>query len=697
MSQPHAPEQYINRELSWIEFNRRVLQEARDPTHPPLERAKFLAIFATNLDEYYMIRVSGLHEQVTAGITDPAPDGATPGQAIDLVNDRVGSLLEEHARIWREDVRPQLARYGVCVLDVSELNDDQRRYATDYFNRTIFPVLTPLAFDPAHPFPHISNLSLSLAVKIKDERGRQRFARVKAPPSLPRLLPLNDCDDATDCQRCFVWLEQVIAANVALLFPGMEILGTYHFRVTRDADIEIQEDEADDLLSTVERSMQDRRFGNVVRLEISHDMPDDVRDILVENLKIQERDVCRICGPLDLSCLWQLHRLPVPSLKDAPLAPRMPFVLSDGADIFTHIRRSDILLHHPYESFAPVVEFIRAAARDPNVLAIKQTLYRVGPNSPIVQALIEAIGNGKQVAVLVELKARFDEENNIQWARALEDEGVHVVYGLPGMKVHAKVALVVRREHDGIRRYVHLGTGNYNAITARIYTDLGLFTCNEQIGEDATDLFNLLTGYSRQREFRKLFVAPVNLRERLSSLIEREIEQHLQHSGGHLIFKVNQLVDPEMIQLLYRASQVGVKVDLLVRGICCLRPGAPNLSENIRVVSIVGRFLEHIRAYYFRNNGEEEIYVGSADLMQRNLDRRVETVFPVLNSELRQRVKVEVLDLGLSDNVKARVLCPDGSYAFVARRSGEPVIDSQLKLLGVGSDEYATTIDPKGL
>jgi polyphosphate kinase len=687
MTVSHSPSHYINRELSWIEFNRRVLQEAQDKTHPALERAKFLAIFSTNLDEFYMIRVSGLREQVVAGIVETSSDGMTPAQIIEAINKKIVPLQSDHARTWECDVKPLLAQHGVCVLNWDELQPDQRAFADAYFHRSVFPVLTPLAFDPAHPFPHISNLSLSLAVVIQDEKGRQRFARVKVPSSLPRLLAMDECRDDENCERCFVWLEQVIAANISALFPGMTVLGTYTFRVTRDADIEIQEDEADDLRSRVERSIQDRRFGVAVRLEVAHDMPDHVCAILTENLAISDDEVARIDGVLDLSCLWELQKLPLPALKDPPLVPRIPHDLRDGEDIFARIRRGDVLLHHPYESFSPVVSFIRAAARDPNVLTIKQTLYRTGSNSPIVEALLEAIGNGKQVAVLVELKARFDEENNIQWTRALEENGVHVVYGLPGYKVHAKVCLVVRREQDEIRRYVHLSTGNYNAGTSRVYTDLGLFTCNQQIGQDASDLFNFLTGYSRQTEYRRLFVAPVNLRKRLTALIEREIEHHLQHGGGHLMFKMNALIDPAMIASLYRASQAGVKVDLLIRGMCCLRPGVPNLSENICVSSIVGRFLEHSRAYYFRNNGDEELYLGSADLMERNLDRRVETVFPILDTELRRRVKVEVLELGLLDNVKARKLQSDGSYAFAPRQEGDRSINSQMKLLGVSSDD----------
>ncbi|MCL5995212.1 MAG: polyphosphate kinase 1 [Chloroflexi bacterium] len=677
----YPPSCYINRELSWIEFNERVLREAADPTHPLLERAKFLAIFATNLDEFFMIRVSGLKKQIEAEVVDVTPDGNTPNATLDHIVAKLTPLLVEHSRVWNDEVKPLLCSHGVCVLGYDELNEEQRTRAIRYFDSEVFPVLTPLAFDPGHPFPHISNLSLNLAVVVLDEKGRERFARVKVPPSLPRLVPLTDCPD-DECGHCFVWLDQVIAANIAALFPGMAVQRTYAFRVTRDTDIEIQEDEAGDLLSTIERVMQDRRFGSVVRLEIAHDMPDRVRDILIQNLEIDLRDVYRVDGTLSLSSLTELLRLPLPKLKDPPFTPHPPFVLADnGEDVFSLVRQGDILLHHPYDAFSPVVDFISAAARDPQVLTIKVTLYRVGANSPIVQALIEAIQNGKQVAVLVELKARFDEENNIQWARALEDEGVHVVYGLPGLKVHCKVALVVRREHDRIRRYVHLSTGNYNATTARIYTDLGIFTCRDDIGEDASDLFNLLTGYSRQREFRQLYVAPVNLRKRLIDLIEREIELHKQYGGGHLIFKMNSLVDPAMINVLYCASQVGIKVDLIARGICCLRPGMSGISDNIRVISIVGRFLEHSRVYYFRNNGDEELFVGSADLMPRNLDRRVETVFPILDADLRNRVRDEVLLLQLRDNVKARELNSDGSYCPVASWPGEPRINSQEELL----------------
>ena len=686
-----AHQNYLNRDLSWIQFNRRVLEEAQSSYHPPLERTKFLAIFATNLDEFYMIRMSGLQEQMLAEVDDVSPDGRTARETLDLLNRALTPLLDEHTHAWEHDLKPLLADHGLCVLNFDELDDHQRNLANEYFRRTIFPVLTPLVVDVGHPFPHISNLSLSLAVVMMDAQGRQRFARVKVPPSLPRLFQLTDCADderaaelGVPCAHCLVWLDQVIAANIGQLFPGVEIMATYAFRVTRDTDFEIQVDEADDLISTIERHVQDRRFGTVVRLEVAHNMPNDVCNILLRNLTLTNEDVRRVKGPLDLSSLHELYRQPYPELKDAPLAAHTPAAFETEASIFGQIRKGDILLHHPYDSFTPVVDFIKAAANDKNVLAIKQTLYRAGKDSPIVKALIQAALNGKQVAAIVELKARFDEENNIQWARALEDVGVHVVYGLPEIKVHCKVALVVRREGEQIRRYVHLSTGNYNATSARIYTDLGLFTCREDFGEDATDLFNYLTGFSYQTEFKRLLIAPVTLRPKLAELIEREIEQHVQSGGGHLMFKMNALVDPDLIQLLYRASQVGVKIDLIIRGICCLRPGVPNLSETISVISIVGRFLEHSRVYWFRNGGEDELYIGSADLMQRNLDRRVEAVFPILDGSLRGRIRDEVLDLGLRDNVKARRLCADGSYEPSVRGANELWIDSQMELMRRG-------------
>lgn len=679
-----SPACYINREASWIEFNRRVLHEAQNLAHPLLERAKFLAIFATNLDEFFMIRVSGLREQLAARVQEVSPDGRTPRETMDLIRERLQPLINEHSGVWLQDVKPALAKEGVFVLDYAELSEAQRAQAQAYFRREVFPVLTPLAFDPGHPFPHISNLSLNLAVALSDEKERERFARVKVPPILPRLIALDpQSDDNGSGEYHFIWLDQLIEANIQDLFPGMNIHGTYVFRVTRDTDIEIQVDEADDLLATIEKSIDTRRWGDVVRLEIDHEMPEHIRDMLMDNLELHQRDVYSVSGPMNMADLWEVVKLPLPALKDPPMPHFIPETISqqrsDG--IFEAIREGDILLQHPYDSFTPVVDFVQTAARDPHVLAIKITLYRVGSNSPIVKALIEAIENGKQVAAMVELKARFDEENNIGWARALEKAGVHVIYGFANLKVHTKVCLVVRKDPDGIRRYVHLGTGNYNATTARIYTDMSMFTCRDEIGEDVSGLFNILTGYSKQREFKRLLVAPVTMREKLSALIQREIDTHKKVGGGHLVFKINALVDPEMIAQLYEASQAGVKVDLLVRGMCSLCPGAPGISENIRVVSIVGRFLEHSRVYCFNNGGDEEVYMGSADMMQRNLDRRVETIFPVMDPVLRKLIRHDVLALQLKDNVKARDLDSEGNYHLLLPKDGDEPVNSQDILL----------------
>jgi polyphosphate kinase len=552
------------------------------------------------------------------------------------------------------------------------LNDRQRAIADAYFRDTVFPVLTPLAFDPGRPFPHISNRSLNLAVLIRDSEGQDRFARIKVPETLPQFVPVYRQPKQTAKHRLhrdmsFVWLEQVVSANLQALFPGMEVMESHPFHITRDAEVAIKELEAEDLLETIEAGVRQRRFGDVVRLKVTADMPDTMLEILMSNLEVNPSELYKIHGPLSLSRFMDLYAIDRPDLKDASFVPALPAALqnTDDEDMFASIRRQDVLLHHPFESFQPVVDFLRKAARDPHVLAIKMTLYRVGRNSPIVDALLEAMEEGKQVAVLVELKARFDEESNIEWARALEREGVHVVYGLLGLKIHAKVCLVVRREGDAIRRYVHLSTGNYNVITSHLYTDIGMFTANEDISADATDLFNYLTGYSAKHDFNELLVAPLTMRDSFESLILREIQHQRRDGRGHLILKTNALVDPRLIRLLYEASRAGVKIDLLVRGICCLRPGIREVSENITVTSIVGRFLEHSRIYYFRNGGTEEIYVGSADLMQRNLDRRVETLFPIQDSGSIEHVK-SMLAIYLADNVKARRMNPDGTYARVA-------------------------------
>jgi polyphosphate kinase len=685
------PKLYINRELSQLEFFYRVLEEARNETNPLLERVKFLSIVGSNLDEFYMVRVAGLKQQIEAGILDVPPDGLTPAEQLAAIRKVALKLMVEARAYLQHELMPKLDEAGLHILDYAALNETQKARVDEYFGEVVFPVLTPLAFDLGRPFPHISNLSLNLAVLIRDRKGQDRFARVKVPGTLPRLVPIKRSsgsvrkDGTVPYHHYFVWLEQVMAAHIDMLFPGMEVVESHPFHVVRDADIEIQELEASDLLETMEESVRQRRFGTVVRVAVNEAMPAHIRAILIDNLVMDRNDMYTVTGPLGLSDLMGLYSVDRHDLKEAPFSPVVPRPLrikpfdSDGQ--FAAIRREDILLHHPYDSFMPVIEFLQTAAHDPDVLAIKQTLYRVGRNSPIVEALLEASQNGKQVAVLVELKARFDEESNIGWAKMLEAEGVHVVYGLPGLKTHSKIAMVVRKEGDHIRRYVHLATGNYNAITALLYTDLGFFTTDEALGADATDLFNYLTGYSVKTDYRKLLVAPINLRSRMAALIKREIEHQLASKNGHLIFKVNSLVDKPMIQLLYQASQAGVKVDLLVRGICCLRPGLPGISDNIRVISIVGRFLEHTRLFYFHNDGDEEIYLGSADLMPRNIDHRVEVLFPIEHPQLIRHLVDDVLDVYLSDNVKARRLLPDGTYEMIKPQPGEPVLNSQAWLL----------------
>ena len=682
------PALFINRELSMLDFQRRVLEEAQDASNPLLERVKFLSIVGSNLDEFFMVRVGGLKMQLEAGIVEISMDGLTPAEQLALIRKEASSILSEACKLWQDELRLELDKVGIHVLDYSELNEKQLENVRVYYEEVIFPVLTPLAYDPGHPFPHISNLSLNLAVVIRDDKGMNRFARVKVPATLPRLVPIKRSsgsvrkDGTVPYHHYFVWIEQVITANLDRLFPGMEVLEAYPFRVTRNADVVIQELEADDLLETMEESVRERRFGPVVSLSVNEDMPKYILDILVHNLEMDSKDIYKLGNPLGLSILGDLYAIDRYELKYPPFVPRVPVALIDSnsldSSIFSVIRHDNILLHHPYDSFVPVVDFLRTAARDPNVLAIKQTLYRVGKNSPIVQALLEARRDyGKQVAVLVELKARFDEESNIGWARVLEREGVHVVYGLVGLKTHSKVALVVRKEGDRIRRYIHLGTGNYNAVTAHIYEDLGLFTCDDDIGADVTDLFNHLTGYSAKENYRKLFVAPMNLRERMAALIEREISHAEAGEKARLIFKMNSLVDKKMITLLYKASMAGVEVDLIVRGICCLRPGLKGISENIRVRSIVGRFLEHSRIYYFYNNKDEEIYMGSADLMPRNLDRRVEVVFPIEDKMMINRIRDKILMVYLKDNVKARIMQPDGSYRRVERKPRQHSFNSQ--------------------
>ncbi|TCL70108.1 polyphosphate kinase [Hydrogenispora ethanolica] len=675
----------INRELSWVRFNLRVLEEALDPAKPLLERVKFLAIFANNLDEFFMIRISGLHQQIRSQTVSHSPDGLSPLEQLNQVNQELSLCLNRFAECWHRDLLPQLWEKGIRINCYDRLQPEQRRALRRYFQQEIFPVLTPLAFDPGHPFPHISNLSLNLAFVVTDPAsGAEKFARLKVPDLLPRFLPLPDadCDAAAPGETAdFIWLEEVIAANADLLFPGMQIEAAYPFRVTRDADLTIEEDEASDLLETIQESVEMRQFGSVVRLEITRAMPERIRSLLLENLDLAPYQLYTVDCPLGMAALMELAKLDRPDLKDAPFTPRLPEFLSRGESIFGALQRRDILLYHPYDSFNPVVEFIREAARDPQVLAIKQTLYRVGANSPIVDALLEARENGKQVAVLVELKARFDEENNILWAQALEQAGVHVVYGLMGLKTHAKMCLVVRKEPGGLVRYVHLGTGNYNPVTARLYTDLSYFSRDPALGSDVSDLFNAITGYSHKSDYQKLIAAPAALRRQILARIEREIENHRQNGGGYLAFKMNSLVDPECIRALYRASQAGVRVELQVRSICCLRPGVPGVSENIRVTSIVGRLLEHARIYYFRNGGADEVLLGSADLMPRNLDRRVEVLFPVTDAALREMLIHGILQLHLRDNCQSRLLLPTGQYQRIAPGPDEVPLNSQQWLM----------------
>jgi polyphosphate kinase len=682
-----SPSLYINRELSLLEFQRRVLEEALDDRNPLLERVKFLAIFGSNMDEFFMLRVSGLRKQVEAHIMEVFPDGLTPPEALAAIRKLSLELYESALRCLNKKILPQLDKAGIHLVDYHKLTEAQAKKADDYFREVIYPVLTPLALDPGHPFPHISNLSLNLAIVIKDKKGNEKFARLKVPNTLERLVPIKRSsggarkDGTIPFHHYFVWLEQVIMANLALLFPGMEVVAAYPFRIIRDADIQLQELEADDLLETMEQNIRKRRFASVVQLEIYESMPGHIRELLIENLEIRPNDVYVLLAPLGLSSLWQIYdNVERHDLKFPIYHPVVPKVFKDATlagEIFEVIKQGNILLHQPYDSFNPVIDFLRAAARDPNVLAIKQTVYRVGQNAPVVELLLEATERGKQVAVLVELKARFDEESNIGWARMLEQEGVHVVYGLVGLKVHCKVIMIVRKEGEGIRRYVHLSTGNYNAVTSLIYEDLGLFTCDEAIASDVTDLFNYLTGYSTKNDFRKLLVAPINLRTGLEKLVRREIEHARAGHKAHLIFKVNAIVDPRFIELLYEASQAGVKVDLLVRSMCGLKPGIKGVSENIKVVSIVGRYLEHSRVYYFHNNGREEIYMGSADLMTRNLEHRVEVVFPLENAEHVRYVRDKMLDTYLKDNIRARVMQQDGTYVRLKSSDGEKAVDVQ--------------------
>lgn len=688
-------ENFINRDLSWVEFNRRVLEEALNRELPLLDRIKFISIFFSNLDEFYMIRVSGLKEQIHAKVFDSTIDGLTPIEQLNLVEKSVRPMLDKIHKYWVNEIIPELEKNNIYIKQLEELEENEREELNNYFSREIYPVLTPLAFDPGRPFPYVSNLSLSFAILVKKQNGDKHFARVKVPSLLPRLLRVNDIVKTPSkngkMDINYIWIGDLIKFNLPKLFPGLEILEAYRFRITRDTDLEIQEDEADDLLELIEENIKQRKFGSVVRLEVEINMPDFMIDTLVENLQITRDDVHIIDGNLGLSDVMILHDLPLPQLKEKPFHPILNPVFEEEETFFSIIKKNDVLLHHPYDSFSPVIDFIKQAARDPEVLAIKQTLYRVGNNSPIIKYLIEAAERKKQVAVLVELKARFDEENNIFWARELEKAGVHVVYGLLGLKTHAKMTLVVRKEVEGVKRYIHLSTGNYNISTAKLYTDIGIFTCDEELCSDVSEVFNFLTGYSEQKDYRKLFVAPLNMRNQMLLLIQREIENVKLGGEGRIIFKMNSLVDPTIIAALYEASKRDVKIDLIIRGICCLIPQVPGLSDNIRVISIVGRFLEHSRAYYFFNNGKEEVYSGSADMMQRNLDRRVETIFPISDKRLKKAVIEKIMLPALQDTTKARVLLPTGKYVFNRKVCNEKHFNYQEWLMENSVTTYKKT------
>jgi polyphosphate kinase len=698
-----SPALLFNRELSWLDFNARVLEEALDLTNPVLERLKFLTIFSSNLDEFFEIRVAGLQQQAEAHPGRTGPDGLTAQQTLEAIADRVRHMVKEQYRCYRENVVPELSAAGIDLHTVDDLSPKGRAWVKNYFRGEVFPVLTPLAIDPAHPFPQLLNKSLNLAVvlAIPDTPGQldglkpdeshedTRFGVVQVPRVLPRLvaLPPEACPAG---RRVYVFLSSIISEFIGDLFPGLEVHGCYAFRVTRNSELYLDEDEADNLLEAMREQLQQRRRGDAVRLEVQKGCDPAVVEMLLNTFELEPIDLFEVDGPVNLPRLMTVYSNEKrPDLKDPPFTTAKPRALRniESADeFFAALRHEDILLHHPYDSFSSVTDFVSRAAEDPHTLAIKQTLYRTSGDSPIVQALVRAAENGKQVTALVELKARFDEENNIRWARRMEEAGVHVLYGLVGLKTHCKMALVVRREGSEMRRYVHLGTGNYNQVTARLYTDVGLLTARPEIGEDAARIFNLLTGMSQYPGLEKLRMAPFGLHDEFRNMVEREAAHARKHKGkastpARIIAQMNSLVDPEMIKALYRASQAGVQIDLIVRGICCLRPGVPSVSDNIRVRSIVDRFLEHPRIYYFANNGQEEIYCGSADWMPRNFFRRIEVVFPVEDERHKTRLRDEILAAALHDNVKARLIQPDGTHVRVKRGPTEPVLRGQVWLL----------------
>ena len=689
---------FLNRELSWLAFNHRVLDQAHDATWPLLERVKFLAINASNLDEFFMIRVSGLQEQLDAEITERVPDGLSTSEQLKKIREMALEQLRAASLLYRDELQPALAHAGIRIRSWDSLSHEQQGAASAYFRRAVFPVLTPLALDPGHPFPFLSNLSLSLAVHALDPHtSEMRLAFVKIPETLPRFVQIaspNPAADATAGEAAIdlLALEELTQNHLDGLFPGIPIEESYPFRVTRDMDLEILEDEASDLLLAVDREVHRRRFGAPVRLEVAPGIPEQVRAMLLDKLEIEPDSVYEVEGPLGLSGLMQVAGLPRPQLRDAAFSARVPAAWLEATDPFAAIRQADVLLHHPYDSFTPILELLSVAADDPNVLAIKMILYRTSAQAEVIKLLIRAAENSKQVAVSIELKARFDEENNIGWARALERAGVHVFYGTAGIKTHAKALLVVRREGSELRRYVHLSTGNYNATTAKIYTDTALLTCEPNIGEDASELFNALSGFSNKSEYRRIIVAPTQLRSQIIDSIERQMERALVGKEGRIFAKLNSIVDKQVIQALYRASQAGVQIELVVRGICCLRPGIPGISENIRVLSLVGRFLEHERVFIFGPAGKEKLFLSSADWMPRNLDRRVEVMFPVQNETARRQIILEcVKPIGV-DNCRVYEMDSDGHYHRRQPKVGEGPVDAQAYTL-----DYARRNRPRSV
>lgn len=662
---------YINRELSWLQFNRRVLDEAANPQNPLLERLRFLAIFESNLDEFYMVRVSGLIEQFESGVIEMSPDGLSPNEQLHVIYEAAAPLRRRCAAVYEEQIKPLLERNAVYLRGYDELSDKQQRALKSYFEHEVFPLCTPLILYPTHSVPFISNRSLNLAVELSDKGSDTRLARVKVPTVIPRLVKIGKR------KHEFVLLEDVISHNIQALFPGVDVVGSYYFRVIRDADVEIRELEAADLITTIEETLRLRRFGDPVMLQHHPSMPAHVRKHLMSMLKLDDEDVISLGGILGMEVFQELSKIDKPALRFPPHPPYVAEPLATGPGLFDAIAQSDILVHHPYDGFRTVEAFVASAEYDPEVVGIKQTLYRMGSESPIVESLQDAAEAGKQVAAIVELKARFDESNNLVWARQLERAGVHVTYGFPEMKTHCKLCLIVRRNGGGMKQFAHVGTGNYNPGTARAYTDLGLLTCNEAITQDISELFNYLTGYSRQTRYRKLLVAPVNLREGILQRIRSEIPANKKDKPGRIIWKLNALVDPEVIEALYEANNAGVSIDLIVRGVCCLRPGVPGMSENIRVMSIVGRFLEHSRVYYFERGGKPDVLIGSADAMRRNLDRRIEVLVPVENSGLIAHLRDKLLMTCLKDNVQSWDMDSTGNYIRRQAQKGQKHFDSQ--------------------